>query len=88
MKRVAFIVMAAWLLLWGCDDDRPTGRVSTDMNGPDATVRWDEPGCSSDTGTLDVEGERGKVRIDWDYVPAAVVTIACLAFVTVTARHA
>ena len=89
MKGAAFVAMAAWLVLFGCDDS-PSNRtveVPTDY-GPGynpARVKWDKKGCDSDSGKVDVEGEKGRIIIDWDYAPAVAITGLCLTFVIVAA---
>lgn len=77
--KPAFVVMAAWLVLWGCDDP-PKTKTTHDTTSPyPSTVTWESSGCSSDTGKVNVEGETGKIRVDWEYqIPAILITFLIL----------
>jgi hypothetical protein len=93
MKSRVWVVMAAWLVLFGCDDDddrNPTTGTKTPKGQEVMHVMWDAPGCEGKVTSgivQDKNGNRGKVRISWDYAPAMVVTTLCLGFVVMSAMR-
>lgn len=90
MHKASFVAMAAWLALWGCDgDDKTSPTVMRGADGQMIQVDWsDRSGC--DDGKSKVrssDGRTGTIKVDWEYVPAAVTVSTCLIFVVFAARR-
>lgn len=82
MRRRAFLAMSSWVVLFGCDDDddkskNKSGDWDGFAGGGSDQISWDDPGCSdkATSGTItDSKGNKGKVKVSWDYLPGALIT--------------
>lgn len=82
--------MFCWVALFGCDDEDEQRKQESKVGVQVSDVAWNPPGCegkvTSGTAT-DSNGNKGKVSVSWDYIPAMVITLIALSFVVGVARR-